>query len=452
MLLAAYLALAPVCNPLTNHPNVATGRSDPLDAAPGELLVKYRQPMFPLGRRVVNGVVGATEVGEIGELGVSRVAVEPGLSLEEAASRYDSVPQVEYAEPNVIFRTQTIPNDPFYVGRQQWYYDLVNAPKAWDVETGKPGIIIAVLDTGVDVTHPDLKDNVWTNTGEIAGNGIDDDGNGCVDDTHGCNFADSSIACAGAHAAPNSEIADDNGHGTFVAGVAAAKGNNAIGVTGMAPNATIMPVKVLDCEGAGTALAATQGILYAAKNGARVINMSFGADEDSLTLRAAIAEAHDRYGVVIVAATGNSGGAVVTFPARDESVIAVSATDHRSPDTKAPFSNWGPEVTVTAPGVDIASTLPTKFCGPGWSCVSGQPYALGSGTSFSAPLVAGAVALILSKGPPMSPDAVKSRLMTTADDLPDGAYAHWDGAGRIQTDLALEGKSYQVGVSGVVRN
>jgi subtilisin family serine protease len=345
-----------------------------------------------------------------------------------------------------------IPNDPFYVGRQQWYYDLVNAPKAWDVETGKPGVIIAVLDTGLDVTHPDLKDNVWTNTGEIAGNGIDDDGNGCVDDTHGCNFADSSIACAGAHAAPNSEIADDNGHGTFVAGVAAAKGNNAIGVTGMAPNATIMPVKVLDCEGAGTALAATQGILYAAKNGAKVINMSFGADEDSLTLRAAIAEAHDRYGVVIVAATGNSGGAVVTFPARDESVIAVSATDHRSPDTKAPFSNWGPEVTVTAPGVDIASTLPTKFCGPGWSCVSGQPYALGSGTSFSAPLVAGAVALILSKGPPMSPDAVKSRLMTTADDLPDGAYAHWDGAGRIQTDLALEGKSYQVGVSGIVRN
>ncbi len=389
MLLAAYLALAPVCNPLANHPNVATGRSNPLDAAPGELLVKYRQPMFPLGRRVVNGVVGATEVGEIGELGVSRVAVEPGLSLEEAARRYDSVPQVEYAEPNVIFRTQMIPNDPFYVGRQQWYYDLVNAPKAWDVETGKPGVIIAVLDTGLDVTHPDLKDNVWTNTGEIAGNGIDDDGNGCVDDTHGCNFADSSIACAGAHAAPNSEIADDNGHGTFVAGVAAAKGNNAIGVTGMAPNATIMPVKVLDCEGAGTALAATQGILYAAKNGAKVINMSFGADEDSLTLRAAIAEAHDRYGVVIVAATGNSGGAVVTFPARDESVIAVSATDHRSPDTKAPFSNWGPEVTVTAPGVDIASTLPTKFCGPGWSCVSGQPYALGSGTSFSAPSLRG---------------------------------------------------------------
>ena len=451
-LLAAYLALAPVCNPLANGTRVATGRSHPLDAAPGELLVKYRQPMFPIGRRVVNGVVGAREVGEIGDLGVSRVAVEPGLSLEEAARRYGLVPQVEYAEPNVIFRTQMVPNDPFYVGRQQWYYDLVNAPNAWDVETGKPGVIIAVLDTGVDVTHPDLKDNVWANTAEIAGNGVDDDGNGCVDDVHGCNFAESGIACTGAQAGPNSNIADDNGHGSFVAGVAAAKGNNAAGVTGMAPNATIMPVKVLDCEGAGTALAATQGILYAAKNGARVLNMSFGADEDSLTLRAAVAEAHDRYGVVIVAATGNSGEAVVAFPARDERVIAVSAADHKNASSKASFSNWGPEVTVTAPGVDIISTLPTKFCGPGWSCVSGQPYALGSGTSFSAPLVAGAVALILSKGPPMSPDAVKSRLTSTAVDLPDGSYPGWDGAGRIQIDLALEGKSYQVGVSGIVRN
>jgi len=452
-LLAAYLALAPVCSPLADGTRVATGRSDPPSAVPGELLVKYRQPMFPIGRRVVNGVVGATEVGEISELGVSRVAVEPGLSLEEAARRYGSVPQVEYAEPNVIFRTQMFPNDPFYVGRQQWYYDLVNAPKAWDVETGKAGIIIAILDTGMDVTHPDLKDNVWTNTAEIAGNGADDDGNGCVDDVHGCNFAEASIACTGAHAPPNGETDDDNGHGSFVAGVAAARGNNAIGVTGMAPNATVMPVKVLDCEGAGTSLAATQGILYAAKNGARVINMSFGADEDSLTLQAAIGEAHDRYGAVIVAATGNSGSASVSYPARDERVIAVSATDHRNPDTRASFSNWGPEVTVAAPGVDIISTLPTKFCGPGWSsCVSGQPYALGNGTSFSAPLVAGAVALMLSKGPPMSPDTVKSRLMATAVDLPDGAYAHWDGAGRIQIDLALEGKSYQVGVSGIVRN
>jgi len=304
----------------------------------------------------------------------------------------------------------------------------------------------------MDVTHADLKANLWTSAADIPGNGVDDDANGCVDDLHGCNFAERSSSCPAAAPGPNNDIADDNGHGTFVAGVAAARGNNSAGVTGMAPNAAVMTVKVLDCEGAGSALAATQGVLYAAKSGAKVINMSFGADEESLTLRAAIAEAHDRYGVVVVAAAGNSGASSVAYPARDEKVIAVAASDHKNPDNKASFSNWGPQVTVAVPGVDIASTLPAKYCGPGWSCTSGQPYAIGSGTSFSSPLVAGVVALILSKGPPMSPDAVKNRLTTTAVDLPDGPYSRWDGAGRVQADLALEGKSYQVGVSGIVRN
>lgn len=451
-LLAAFLALAPVCNPFDSDAGVAMGRSGPLDAVPGELLVKYRQPMLAVGRRIVNGAVGAKEVGKIEEIGVSRVAVEPGLSLEEAARRYASVPQVEFAEPNIIFHTQMVPNDPFYIGRQQWYYDLIGAPKAWEVEKGKPGIVVAVLDTGMDITHPDLKDNVWTNPAEIPNNGVDDDGNGYVDDVHGYNFAAQNSECVGSQPPANADIEDDNGHGTFVAGIAVASGNNGVGVTGMAPNARVMPLKVLDCQGAGTALAATQGVLYAAKSGAKVVNISFGSDEVSETLHTAIVEAHDRYGVVIVAAAGNSGSGKVNYPARDERVIAVSSSDHSSAGSKASFSNWGPEVAVTVPGVDIASTLPTKFCSPEWSCVSGQPYALGSGTSFSTPLVSGAAALILSKGPPMSPDAVKSRLMSTAVDLPDGAYPHWDGAGRLQADLALEGKSYQVGVSGITRN
>jgi subtilisin family serine protease len=408
--------------------------------------------MFALGRRVVNQAAGAKETGQIADLGVSQVVVNPGVSVQEAAQRFNSLPEVEYAEPNIILHTEMVPNDPFFVGRQKWYYDLINAPKAWDVEKGEPNIAIAVLDTGADITHPDLKDNIWTNPAEIPGNGIDDDANGCVDDVHGCSFSETSTSCPAEQPGPNANIADDNGHGTFVSGVAAASGNNGTGVTGMAPNVKVMPVKVLDCEGAGSALAATQGILYAAKSGAKVINMSFGADEDSLTIRAAIAEAHDRYGVVIVAAAGNEGKSSIAFPARDEQVIAVAASDHKNPDNKASFSNWGPQVTVAVPGVDIASTLPTKFCGPGWSCVSGQPYALGSGTSFSSPMVAGAVALILSKGPPMSPDAVKNRLVSTAVDLPDGPYTSWDGAGRLQADLALEGKSYQVGVSGIVRN
>jgi subtilisin family serine protease len=449
-LLAAYVAVLPAGGP-AGQPPVASSQGDPVDAVAGELLVKYREPMFALGRRVVNEVAGTTEVGEVADLGVTRVAVEPGTSVEAAASRYDSLPQVEYVEPNVIFRADMAPNDPFYVGRQQWYYDLIGASKAWDEETGKPDVVVAILDTGVDVTHPDLKDNIWTNPAEVP-NGVDDDGNGCIDDVHGCNYAASSLSCTSLTATPNNDIKDDDGHGTFVAGVVAAKGSNAQGVTGIAPNAKIMPVKVLDCEGAGTALAATQGVLYAAKAGAKVINISFGSVEDSLTLRAAIAEAHDRYGVTIVAAVGNSAAASINYPARDENVIAVSASDHRNANTKASFSNWGPEVAVTVPGVDIASTLPAEFCGAGWSCVSGQPYALGSGTSFAAPLVSGAAALILSRGLPLSPDALKSRLTTTAVDLPDASYPNWDGAGRIQVDLALEGKTYQVGAAGITRN
>jgi serine protease len=446
-LLAGYVAVLP----MDGRTPVASGQGEPVHAVAGELLVKYREPMFALGRRVVNGVVDTTEVGEVADLGVTRVAVESGTSLEEAARRYDSLPQVEYAEPNVIFRADMVPNDPFYVGRQQWYYDLIGASKAWDVETGKPDVVVAILDTGVDVTHPDLKDNIWTNPAEVP-NGVDDDGNGCIDDIHGCNYAASSLSCTSLTATPNSDIEDDDGHGSFVAGIVAAKGSNAQGVTGVAPNAKIMPVKVLDCEGAGTALAATQGVLYAAKAGAKVINISFGSVEDSLTLRAAIAEAHDRYGVTIVAAVGNSAAASINYPARDENVIAVSAGDHRNASSKASFSNWGPGVAVTVPGVDIASTLPAELCGAGWSCVSGQPYALGSGTSFAAPLVSGAAALILSRGLPLLPDAVKDRLTSTAVDLPDASYPNWDGAGRIQIDLALEGKTYQVGAPGITRN
>jgi subtilisin family serine protease len=448
---AAFLALAPVCGPL-HHAKVAMGRDSSLDAVPGELLVKYRDPMLPLGRRIVNGAIGAKEIDKIDEINVSRVAVEPGLSLEEAARRYATVPQVEFAEPNVVFHTQVAPNDPLYASRQQWYYDLTGAPKAWDVTRGNPGIVVAVLDTGVDVNHPDLKNNIWTNAGEIPDNGVDDDGNGYVDDVHGYNFAARNVECAGSQEPANPDIEDDNGHGTFVAGIVAASGNNNIGVTGMAPNVKVLPVKALDCKGSGTALAATVGLLYAAKSGARVVNLSFGSDDVSEVLHAAVVEAHDHYGVVIVAAAGNAGSSKVTYPARDERVIAVSASDHSVTGAKASFSNWGPEVAVTVPGVDIASTLPAQFCGAEWSCIGNQPYAVGSGTSFSTPLVAGAAALILSKDPQLSPDQVKSRMMSSALDLPDGGFPHWDGAGRLQADLALEGKTYQVGVSGIVRN
>jgi subtilisin family serine protease len=446
--IAVCLALSPASGPLHRIPQ-ASGQTGGDETVPAQLLVKYRQPMFALGRRAVDATAGAREIEQIREINVSQVAVNPGVSMDEAADVYRSLAEVEYVEPNIVFHADALPNDPLYSTKQQWYYDEIGASRAWDVTMGA-GIIIAILDTGVDVTHEDLRDNLWSNPRETANN-VDDDGNGCTDDVHGCNFAEKNPGCGETQTPPNVDISDNNGHGTFVAGVAAARGNNGEGVIGVAPYATIMPVKVLDCQGSGTALSATQGLLYAAKNGAKVINLSFGADEDSQTLSQAIAQVHDLYGAVIVAAAGNSGAGKVSFPARDSRVIAVSASDHSDEGSKASFSNWGPEVSVTVPGVDIFSTVPQKACGHDWTCTDGQPYAPGTGTSFSAPLVAGAAALVLSREPRMLPDGVKSRLMSTAQDLPDGMYSHWDGAGLLQADLALQGKTYQLGVSGIVR-
>jgi subtilisin family serine protease len=142
-----------------------------------------------------------------------------------------------------------VPSDPLYVARQQWYYDLINAPEAWDVETGEASVVVAVLDTGIDATHADLQGVLWTNPFEIDGNGIDDDMNGCIDDLHGCSFAETSSECT-YDSAPNNKIEDDLGHGTMVAGIVAAR-TNKVGVTGVAPGIRVMPVKVLDCAGAG---------------------------------------------------------------------------------------------------------------------------------------------------------------------------------------------------------
>jgi subtilisin family serine protease len=453
-LVTAFLGKASLCSPSPRSSSAITlDGSQPAEAVPGEILVKFREPVLAAAQVQMEEAFGFQELGGIEELGVMRVGVKPGVTPEDAARLYEARPEVEYAEPNYILRSDGIPDDPLFVSQQQWYYDLIQAPPAWDIETGDPSVVVAVLDTGVDTGHPDLKDSIWTNPAEVAGNNKDDDDNGCVDDSHGCNFAPS-ISSSSCHYknTPNSEIADDDGHGTFVAGIIAARANNEIGVAGTAPGVTIMPVKVLDCGGAGTAESAAAGVLYAARSGARILNISFGGDKESETVRAAIEQAHDVYGAVIVSSAGNTASAQVAFPARLEKVIAVSASDHKNPDAKAPFSNWGPGIDVAAPGVDIVSTLPQRLCGETWPCIGGQPYATGKGTSFSAALVSGAAALILSRSPTLAPDEVAKHLIETAAPMPDGSFAGWAGTGRIQIVQALQSPIYRVGVSGVVKN
>ncbi|WP_298911529.1 S8 family peptidase [uncultured Nostoc sp.] len=278
------------------------------------------------------------------------------------------------------------------LGGNNWGADLVKAPEVWaHGYTGK-GVVVAVVDTGVDYNHEDLKNNIWTNTKEIAGNGIDDDGNGYVDDNYGWNFADQ-----------NNNTLDNNGHGTHVSGTIAGENNN-YGVTGIAYDAKIMPVKVLDESGSGSYNAISKGIRYAVDNGANVINLSLGGPSTNQTLESAIDYASSK-GVIVVMAAGNDGDSLPDYPARHayKSGIAVGAVDRNNnmPD----FSNRSGtnEIAyVTAPGVKVYSSVPNN------------QYATYSGTSMAAPHVAGVVALMLSANHNLTDAQVRQIVTETA--------------------------------------
>lgn len=260
------------------------------------------------------------------------------------------------------------------LGGNNWGADMIKAPTAWNNGYTGQGTIVAVLDTGVDYNHQDLKNNIWSNTKEIAGNGKDDDGNGYVDDVYGWNLVDN-----------NNNVLDNNDHGTHVAGTIAAE-NNGIGVTGIAYNSKIMPVKVLDANGSGSYSNIAKGIYYAVDNGANIINLSLGGNSSNNTLKSAIEYASSK-NVIVVMAAGNNGDPMPSYPARYayNSGIAVGAVDQNN--NLADFSNrsGSQEITyVTAPGVNIYSTIPNN------------QYASYNGTSMAAPHIAGVIALMLS--------------------------------------------------------
>ncbi len=395
-----------------------------------------------LGRRL-----GVEVQGRIGDLGVIRARLDAGETPAAAVSRLSRLPWVAFAEPNHLIKAAFVPADPLFSG-QHAYLDAVEAGAAWDVEQGSESVIVAVLDSGIDLEHEDLADKLWTNAGEAPGNSSDDDHNGCVDDVHGCSVITPEKADPSCNMQATAGVRDDNGHGTFVAGIIGAGANN-VGIIGAAPGVKIMPVKILDCLGGGTAADAAQGLLYAARMGARVANLSFGADGESFTLRNAIHEAHDRFGMVIVTASGNEGSSRVTFPARLPETIAVASSGTpQDSDARSPFSDWGPEVDVAAPGLNIISSVPANFCNVTWLCVQNGPYALASGTSFAAPLVSALAALLVSHTPYLSPEAVERIIKSTAQPLPDGTTPNWDGAGRIRMRAALNVPRYYLGAPG----
>ena len=320
--------------------------------------------------------------------------------------------EVEWAEPDYIARAASIPNDPLLPG--QWGLAKVNASAAWDVVTGTQSVVIAVLDSGIDKTHLDLSGKLWVNPGEIAGNGIDDDNNGYVDDVNGWDFVNS-----------DNDPSDDNGHGTQVAGIAAADTNNAAGIAGMCWNCKIMPVKVMQGSGVANYSDITAGVLYAAQKGAKVINLSLGGYGNSSALRSAIQAAVNTYGAVVVGGAGNDNLNAAFYPAAYDEVLAVAGTTET--DEKAGLSNYGTWVDVSAPAINITTT----FLGGDWGPVNG--------TSFAAPFASGLAGLLRSQHPDWTPGMVKTHIEHTADaiDALNQSYAGKLGSGRIDAGAAV---------------
>ncbi|MGB3493119.1 MAG: S8 family peptidase [Elainellaceae cyanobacterium] len=291
----------------------------------------------------------------------------------------------------------------------------IDATEAWDISTGQD-VVVAVIDSGVDYTHPDLAQNMWVNTGETPNNGIDDDGNGFVDDYYGYDFAND-----------DSDPFDDDGHGTHVAGTIAAVGDNDIGVVGVAPNAKIMALKFLDASGFGETFDAIQAIEYAILMGADISNNSWGGSFYSAALEDAIAAANDA-GQLFVTAAGNSSSNNNIFPSYPanydfDNVISVASTDAN--DELSWFSNVGStSVDLAAPGSDIYSTIP------------GGGYASFNGTSMASPHVAGVAALLLAQNPDLTASEIKQKILDSVDPLDalDGLTA---SGGRLNAYNAL---------------
>ncbi|MDH3318828.1 MAG: S8 family serine peptidase [Betaproteobacteria bacterium] len=415
--------------------------------SPDELLVKFRPGVASAQAEAAARGQGAREVREFRRpRGLQRAPTDAwrvvklgrGADLRKVRAALLRNPAVEIVEYNFEVRVALTPNDPSYP--QLWGLDNtgqtggkpnadIDAPEAWNVQTGGAAAPVAVIDTGVDYNHPDLAANMWINAGEIPGNGLDDDGNGYIDDVHGYDFCNA-----------DGDPMDDHGHGTHVAGTIAAFGDNGVGVVGVNWNARVMAVKFLCAGGSGTTSAAISAVLYAADMGARVMNNSWGGGGFSQALKDAIATAHQA-GALFVAAAGNDAADTDAAPHYPSSydvpnVVSVAATDHN--DARASFSNYGAaSVDLGAPGAAILSTVPASGdpC-----CSSPSGYKLLSGTSMATPHVAGAATLALARFPASSVLQLKQRLLGAADPIPALAGITVTG-GRLNAYKALDDDS-----------
>ncbi|MFH0907028.1 MAG: S8 family serine peptidase [bacterium] len=388
----------------SDNVNISNENSNKAEYVPDEIIVKYKGDKEPF-----------------------RVVKLPfGKSVKEAEEEFEMRGDVEYVEPNYIAHAFAVPNDPYYA--YQWHLDNpiyggIQTEQAWDVSSGS-GVTVAVVDTGIAYESyqqsrreryyqaPDLNKTCFVNGYDFVNN-----------DTH-----------------PN----DDNSHGTHVAGTIAQSTNNNKGTAGVAFSACLMPVKVLDKYGSGTYADVANGIIWAVDNGAKVINLSLGGSASSLTLENAVAYAYNK-GVTIVAAAGNDGTNVISYPAAyDSYVMAVGAV--RYDETLAYYSNYGPGLDLVAPGGDLTvdqnndgyadGVLQNTF-NPNTKRTSDFGYWFFQGTSMAAPHVAGTAALVLANGNATTPDQVRVALETTAEDLGIPGFDDTYGYGLVDAYAAL---------------
>ncbi|MBX7151266.1 S8 family serine peptidase [bacterium] len=353
-------------------------------------------------------------------------------ALNDALRRYQTDPNVDYVAINHSFNSDAVKPNDTHVDSLYWI-KLVQAMDAWNLQKGSRDVLIGIIDSGIDYQHPDLSNQIWHNSGETGmdpnghdrrTNGIDDDGNGYVDDWRGWDFVDApGFADNGDFLEPDNDPLDDNGHGTAVAGIIGAEGNNHTGVIGLAYGCTIMPLRAGSASGFLQEDDVAQAIIYAVDNGARVINMSFGDKEFSPLMRDAIRYAYE-HDVVMVASAGNDASSAYHYPSGFDETISVSATG--PDDFFASFSNYGISINIAAPGVNVYSTS------------RGGGYTYFSGTSASAPLVSALAALIISHHPEFNAEEIKSIVETSADDIGENGWDQYYGAGRLNAFRALQ--------------
>lgn len=413
----------------------------------GELLVKMRDDLIlPLSGRESLSVLSGTHKMAGARLKrsfstfpkLALVKVEDEGSMESAIAAYKRSGLVERISYNYIRTAFVLPNDPLLQDGKQWGIQNtgqlggiegsdISAEEAWDIAKDAADVVVAILDSGIRYTHEDLAGNMWINPGEIAGNGIDDDNNGYIDDIHGIN----TVGVNGERA-PDTEgdPMDDLGHGTHVAGIIGAVGNNGIGITGVAWNIQLMGLKFLDSEGEGSDADAIECINYARENGAQIINSSWGGLDYNPLLGDAIDEANEA-GIFFVAAAGNESSNNDDQPNYPSSyaypnVVSVTATDKRN--GFASFANYGEtEVELAAPGVGIHSTYFN----------SDTDYRALSGTSMATPFVSGAIALLITRFPDDSMATILNRLYSSTDTL-DSLARRCRIGGRLNLARALQ--------------